>query len=54
MPMVLLAVLAIACVVLCHYIAKKRGVNPVFWGVMGAFFGPLAIPFIFLAKRKPQ
>ena len=53
MTMVLLAGLAIACVVICHYIAKKRGANPVFWGVMGAAFGPLAIPFIFLARRKP-
>lgn len=54
MPMVLLAILAIACVVLCHYIAKKRGANPVFWSVMGALFGPFAIPFIFFAKTKPK
>ena len=34
----------------CHYVAKSRGANPVFWGVMGVIFGPLAIPFAFLAK----
>ena len=36
--------------VLCHFIAKNRGANAVFWGVMGAVFGPLAIPFVFLSK----
>ena len=34
----------------CHFIAKSRGAKPVFWGVMGALFGPLAIPFAFMAK----
>ncbi len=45
----LVAILSIAT---CHYIAKKRGANPVFWGVMGALFGPLAIPFAFLSKQN--
>ena len=38
--------------VLCHFIAKNRGANAVFWGVMGAVFGPLAIPFVFLSKAQ--
>ena len=38
--------------VACHAIAKSRGGNPVFWGVMGLVFGPLAIPFVFLGKTK--
>ena len=35
---------------ICHFIAKRRGLRPVFWGVMGGLFGPLAIPFVYLAK----
>jgi hypothetical protein len=46
------AAINIACIILCHQIAKRRGANPVFWGVMGALFGPLAIPFVFFAKPK--
>jgi len=40
------------CIVVCHYTAKKRGLNPVFWGVMGGLFGPFAIPFVYMAKVK--
>ena len=40
----------IICGVFCHYIAKNRGANPSFWGVMGIIFGPLALPFVFLSK----
>ena len=39
-------------IMVCHFIAKRRGSNPVFWGVMGAIFGPLAIPFAFMSKQK--
>jgi len=37
---------------ICHLIAKSRGKNPVFWGVMGVIFGPLAIPFIYIPKKR--
>ena len=37
--------------VICHMIAKNRGAKPVFWGVMGAVFGPLAIPFVLMIKK---
>jgi hypothetical protein len=40
----------IASMFACHAIAKSRGAKPVFWVVMGALFGPLAIPFAFFAK----
>ncbi len=45
-----LIVLNILSIFLCHRIAKSRGARPVFWGVMGALFGPFAIPFAFMAK----
>ena len=36
--------------IICHFIARNRNANAVFWGVMGVIFGPLAIPFVFLSK----
>jgi len=44
--------LLLASVVACHAIAKRRGGNPVFCGLMGLLFGPLAIPFAFRARPK--
>jgi len=36
----------------CHFIAKARGGNPVEWGIIGVFWGFLAIPFVFCCKQK--
>ena len=49
---VLIALVLLASVIACHAIAKRRGGNPVFWGVMGLLFGPLAIAFALLARPK--
>lgn len=38
------------CTGVCFYVAKRRGLNTRFWVVMGLVFGPLAIPFVFMAK----
>ncbi|MBX2881540.1 MAG: hypothetical protein KTR32_16460 [Granulosicoccus sp.] len=46
----ILLLVNVLSIVACHQIAKSRGAKPVFWGVMGALFGPLAIPFAFMAK----
>lgn len=32
--------------------AEKRGANIMFWAIMGAVFGPLAIPFVFFTKSN--
>ena len=48
----LMALLLLASVVACHSIAKRRGGNPLFWGLMGLLFGPLAIPFALLARPR--
>jgi hypothetical protein len=47
-----LALALLASVFACHAIARRRGGNPVFWGLMGLVFGPLAIPFAFLARPE--
>ena len=36
----------------CYLLAKSRSADGRFWFVMGLFFGPLAIPFVFFAKPK--
>lgn len=48
----LLSISILLFVFLAHMMAKKKGLDPVFWGVMGGLFGPLALPFILLAKSK--
>lgn len=42
----------ILSVVVCLNLAKSRGAQPVFWGAMGALFGPFAIPFAYKAKAS--
>lgn len=39
---------------ICHKLAVARGVNPVYWGVMGVVLGPFAIPFILFRKKSIQ
>ncbi len=48
---ILLAV-TLASIAICHLVAKQRGLKPVFWGMMGLVFGPLAIPFVIFTKPK--
>lgn len=41
--------------VACHYIAKARGVKSTFLRrLFVVFFGPLAIPFVFLFKPEHE
>ena len=47
----LVAVTAIS-VAICYYTAKHRGLSKPYWVFMGALFGPLAVPFVFLSKSK--
>ena len=51
----IVAIVVAACLasaVICHLIARRRGLHPAFWGVMGLVFGPLAIPFCLAAKAR--
>lgn len=42
----------IISIFVCHFVAKRKGKKPVFWGLMGAIFGPLVIPFA-MASSAP-
>jgi len=50
MGVIIVIVVVALSAVICHHVAKSRGANPVFWGVMGLVFGPLAIPLSFFAR----
>ncbi|MET0068683.1 MAG: hypothetical protein ABW096_01485 [Candidatus Thiodiazotropha sp.] len=50
MMIYLLLALNIASIVICHHIARSRGAKPFLWAVLGALFGPLAIPFALMTK----
>ena len=49
---IIISIICISCAWLLWGIADKRGLNTFFWAVMGAVFGPFAIPFVFLTKDK--
>lgn len=38
--------------ILLYYMADRKGYNKQFWIIMGILFGPLALPFIILGKKK--
>lgn len=42
----------ILCMLACHIIAKKKGLQPVAWGVSGAVLGPIALIVILLVPSK--
>jgi RsiW-degrading membrane proteinase PrsW (M82 family) len=48
----LLIAITVISVGICYYAAKQRGLSTPFWVFLGALFGPLAVPFVFLAKSK--
>ena len=47
-----LVVLNVMSVYLCYIIARDRGADPRFWGWMGLFLGPVALPLLCFAKPK--
>lgn len=50
--MIIISAICIACAFLLWHIADKRGANTKLWAIMGAVFGPLAIPFVFMTKKR--
>ena len=48
---ILFLILAI-CMIACHLVAKRKGYNPVAWGMTGAVLGPIAVLIVLLLKDK--
>jgi uncharacterized membrane protein len=47
-----LAVLLLS-IVMAHRIARRKGRNAVFWGLMASIFGPFILPVVILLKPLP-
>jgi len=54
MDLIAIIIISVLFGMLCYYLAGRKGYNKKFWLVMGIFFGPFALPFIILGKRKEQ
>lgn len=50
--MTVLFVLNILSIVICYAVAKHRKAKTIFWAIVGAILGPLAIPFVFYSKPE--
>lgn len=38
----------------CYHVAKRRGLNVQLWIILGAVFGPFAVPFVYAAAPKAR
>ena len=45
-------VIVVLCTWACYAVAKRQQANVPFWVLMGACFGPFAVPFVFLARPR--
>jgi len=45
--------LILLSIYLGHVLAKRKGLNPLFWSMMGGVFGPFMLPFLILARPRP-
>ncbi len=54
MGLLLLLVVSALSAFICQTIADKRGLKPIFWGVLGFLFGPLVILIVLLVKPSEQ
>ena len=50
----LIAGISVLSLVFCHHTAKRKGLRPVFWGVLGLLLGPIAIVAVIAAKSRVQ
>jgi len=49
-PSIVILLLILASTVVCYFVAKQRGAKVSYWVALGVVLGPLAIPFVFMAK----
>jgi hypothetical protein len=54
MGIIILSMVSLGFAVLLASIAEKKGLNTVFWAVMGAVLGPFALPFILIKKKDKK
>ena len=52
-PFAWLAIIAFSAAICCG-IARLRGAKASHWALVGALFGPIAIPFVFFSKPRRE
>ena len=54
MPTSIYLVLAVTllCIIMAHRLAARKGLNPIFWGVLAGVFGPFIFPVLLLIKSR--
>ena len=50
--MQILVIINIVSIFICYFIAKSRHSKTSYWALMGAIFGPFAIPFALFSKPE--
>jgi hypothetical protein len=50
--LVIITLVCLLCIVMAHRMASKKGLNPVFWGVLGGVFGPFVFPVLISLPSK--
>jgi hypothetical protein len=49
-----LIIVSLLSMLVCYLISRSRSANRPYWAIMGLLLGPIAIPFAFFAKPKPD
>ncbi|TVZ40720.1 hypothetical protein P886_0048 [Alteromonadaceae bacterium 2753L.S.0a.02] len=49
-----LGIVIVVSTEICYFVAKRRRANVALWVILGACFGPLAIPFVFFSTPKKK
>jgi len=52
--MAILIIVNLVSIIFCYVIAKYRKAKVIYWVLAALLVGPLAIPFVFLAKPVDQ
>jgi uncharacterized membrane protein len=52
----IIALVSLLCIVMSHRMARKKGLNAVFWGMLGGVFGPFIFPVLISipSKKTPE
>jgi len=48
----ILIIISLLSASICYFVADKRRLPTLHWGLMGLLFGPFAIPFVYFKKSE--
>ncbi len=50
MGVAIFVIVFVVSAVICHQLAARWGMKPVFWGVLGFLLGPFAVPLVLIFR----